>query len=117
MPIPLKTFGFVVCTIPFISYFAETAGDAYQKTQWIGIGKEVEDAEVEAKRIKWEKLSGGEKVKEWAKEKQWSIVGASWAGSMVVAGLIVSRNPYQSFSQKVSLLFSSRKLSYHPFSI
>ena len=43
---------------------------------------------------RWESLSSGQKLKDWAMRNQYKIILGSWAASMAVAGTIVMRNRY-----------------------
>lgn len=46
--------------------------------------------EVEAAK-KWDKLTFSDKVGDWAFRHQYSLIMGSWAGSLALAGVIISR--------------------------
>ncbi|KAJ9106011.1 hypothetical protein QFC19_003347 [Naganishia cerealis] len=101
LPVTLKGAMCVTIAAPLIVFFAEDAGVQYQKTLWNDAGKTVLEEERREERQRWEALSTGEKAKQWAKENQWRLIGGGWVGSMAVAGGMLARNPYMSFSQKL----------------
>jgi len=80
---------------------AELDGNTWERARWHDAGAvELEDvARREAERVA--ALSGTEKWKDWAANRRYSIVGASWALSMALAFGLVMRNPYQTFPQKI----------------
>lgn len=51
---------------------------------------------------RWNRLSLGEKVKDWSLRHQYTLIMGGWAGSLGVAAAIISRNKYQTLPQKVS---------------
>lgn len=71
-----------------------------------------EKALEQAKR--WDGLSITEKLGDWAARRQYSIIIGGWATSLGVAAAIISRNKYQTFSQKV-LSVDMRQKSILPF--
>jgi len=101
LPISLKALGIVVLTVPVSVVKAELDGNAWERTRWKGAGKmEMEAVEaLEQERV--HALTGKEKMLDWAAQRRYSIVGASWALSMALAFGIVLRNPYQSMPQKI----------------
>jgi len=50
---------------------------------------------------RWESMSTGDKVADWASRHEYSIIVGSWALSLGLAGGIISRNKYQTTAQKV----------------
>jgi hypothetical protein len=54
---------------------------------------------------RWDSMSLGEKVGDWSFRHQYSIIFGGWAGSLAAAGLVISRNKYQTYPQKVYALF------------
>jgi hypothetical protein len=50
---------------------------------------------------KWGRLTVKEKIGDWAFRHQYSLITASWALSLAAAGVIISRDRYQSIAQKV----------------
>ncbi|KAJ9106086.1 hypothetical protein QFC21_001226 [Naganishia friedmannii] len=101
LPLPAKAFAAVVIAAPTIVYHAETAGTDYERSFWSGTGKRELDRKAQADIEKWNSMSSGAKFQDWAKRNQWTMVGGGWAGSMVIAGAILARNPYLTFSQKL----------------
>ena len=107
LPIPLKALGLVVISVPCISISAEKAGEAYERSMWTGVGQRELVRQGEVAEQRWEELSTGEKIKNWANRNQYGIVGGSWAASMAIAFGIVTRNKYASLPQKVRWLLSA----------
>ncbi|KAH8079037.1 putative mitochondrion protein [Filobasidium floriforme] len=99
IPIPLKAFGVVTVAVPCISIGAEKAGERYERGI-LGVSQ-LEATERDREEKRWEGLSTGEKIRDWGKRYQWSIVGGSWLGTMAIAGIVIGRSPYMSFSQKL----------------
>lgn len=91
----------VTIAAPLITFFGEDAGVQYQKSLWDGTGKDVLLEEQKAEQQRWDAMSTPQKAKEWAVANQWKLIGGGWAGSMAVAGGMLARNPYMSFSQKL----------------
>jgi hypothetical protein len=75
LPLPLKALGVVVVTVPLISVGAEKAGEAYQQSLWTGVGLKELTAEQQRAQDRWERLSTSEKVKDWAINHQYTLVG------------------------------------------
>lgn len=102
LPLPLKVMGGVMIVAPCLAIQAERRGLEFDREHyWVGAGKNEMDREAAAEQAKWDALSTGEKVRDWATRHQYSIILGSWALSMGVAGGIISRNKYQSIPQKV----------------
>ncbi|KAF9513250.1 hypothetical protein BS47DRAFT_1344486 [Hydnum rufescens UP504] len=101
LPLSLKALGVITITIPACVVKAELDGNAWERARWRDAGKmEMEQLErLEQERVA--QLSSKEKVMNWAAERRYSIVGASWALSMAIAFGVVMRNPYQTFPQKI----------------
>lgn len=53
----------------------------------------LDEKEQEAEK-RWESLSTGDKIADWADRHQYSLIMGSWAASMAVAGAIISRDKY-----------------------
>jgi hypothetical protein len=102
LPLPLKALGVVVITVPCVTIAAEKAGEAYERSQWTGVGVEELKKTAKIEEERWSGLSTGEKVGDWAKRNKYGILGVSWAGSMVGSFALVSRGSQMSFAQKVS---------------
>jgi hypothetical protein len=77
LPPAAKTFGFVVIGIPCICISAEKAGEAYDRSQWTGVGKMELDLVQEREKRRWQGLGGGEKMGDWAKRNKYGIIGCS----------------------------------------
>jgi len=73
IPLPLKAFGIVTVAVPCITIGAEKAGEKYERGI-LGVNQ-IEDEQTAREEARWEKLSTGEKVRDWGKRYQWSIVG------------------------------------------
>ena len=68
--------------LPLITVSGEKAGEAYDRSQWTGVGKMEIDA-VEAKeQARWERLGTGEKLGDWAKRRKYGIIGTAWVDSL-----------------------------------
>ncbi len=93
LPLPLKAFGLVVISVPLISVTAEKAGEAYERSLWTGAGvKELETKAIKEQQ-RWDSLTTSEKVRDWASNHQYSIVG----GRSVCEVLPLYRNVAQIF--------------------
>lgn len=92
LPLPAKAFGAMLVIVPSVVIMAERAGIAYDHQRY---SKSSEDpvlaAAHEKERLRKEKLSTGERTLEWADKNKFSLIGVSWAGSMV-------RNPTNNYS-------------------
>ncbi len=77
LPLPLKAFGITVVAVPCIIINAEKAGEAYERSQWTGLGKEELDRTEIKEAQRWDGLSSGQKVQDWASRHKWGIVGGS----------------------------------------
>ncbi|KAJ9126845.1 hypothetical protein QFC24_001878 [Naganishia onofrii] len=75
LPLPAKAFAAVVIAVPTIVVNAETAGVDYERSLWSGTGKRELDRKAQADIDKWDRMSSGDKFRDWAKRNQWSMVG------------------------------------------
>jgi hypothetical protein len=84
LPLPAKAFGAMLVIVPSVVIMAERAGIAYDHQRY---SKAYEDpvlaAAHEKERLRKEKLSTSERSLEWADKNKFSLIGVSWAGSMV----------------------------------
>ena len=84
LPLPAKVFGAMLVIPPLVVILAERAGIAYDHQRY---SKAHEDpllaAAHERERLRKEGLSKGERALEWADKNKFSLIGVSWAGSMV----------------------------------
>jgi hypothetical protein len=63
--LPLKAFGIVTVAVPCITIGAEKAGEKYERGI-LGVNQ-IEDEQTAREEARWEKLSTGEKVRDWGK--------------------------------------------------
>lgn len=75
LPLPAKAFAATIIAAPTVVYFAETAGFEYERTLWSGTGKRELDRKAQEEADRWDRMSGADKFKEWAKRNQWTMVG------------------------------------------
>jgi len=84
LPLPAKAFGAMLVIVPAVVIMAERAGIAYDHQRY---SKALEGpglaAVHEKERLRKEKLSKGDQALEWADKNKFSLIGVSWAGSMV----------------------------------
>lgn len=59
------------------------------------VGKAELDTLAERSRAKWENMSTKDKVADFAARHQFSLIGTSWAASMIGAYAWISRDPYE----------------------
>lgn len=103
LPLPGKAFLGMMFVVPLGTVFAEKAGEHYiSQNQWRGVGYEELTREKYEAEQRWNSLSTGEKIKDWAARHQYGVIGGSWVASLGIAFGIVARNKYQTFPQKVS---------------
>ncbi|KAG2013252.1 hypothetical protein CC2G_010183 [Coprinopsis cinerea AmutBmut pab1-1] len=101
LPFSLKALGAVIIVAPCIAIQAERRGLEYDRSQWEGEGSRILDQkEVEAAK-RWDKMSFGEKLGDWSFRHQYTLILGGWAGSLALAGGIISRNKYQTYPQKI----------------
>ncbi|EKM79948.1 hypothetical protein AGABI1DRAFT_113193 [Agaricus bisporus var. burnettii JB137-S8] len=101
LPISLKAAAIVVMVLPAISIQAERRALEFSRSQWEGESIRLIDEKALKERIRWDALPLKEKVNEWAARYQYSIILGSWAAGLGLATLIISRNKYQTNSQKI----------------
>lgn len=85
----MKAFGVVTVAVPCISIGAEKAGERYERGI-LGVNQ-IEQDKADKEERRWEGLSTGEKVRDWGKRYQWSIVGGRSVSNPSDAGLEVLR--------------------------
>ncbi|KAF8969355.1 hypothetical protein BDZ97DRAFT_1902489 [Flammula alnicola] len=101
LPLSLKTLGVIIVVAPCLSIQAERRGLEYERSQWEGEGLRILDQkELEAEK-KWDAMSTGQKIGDWSFRHQYSLIMGGWAGSLALAGVIISRNKFQTYPQKV----------------
>ncbi|KAJ7771091.1 hypothetical protein DFH07DRAFT_953711 [Mycena maculata] len=101
LPPSLKVLGVLVIAAPALSIQAERRGLEYDKSQWEGDGAQVLQAQEAHELSRWEKMSTGDKIADWAHRHEYSIIIGGWALSLALAGGIISRDKYQTTAQKV----------------
>jgi hypothetical protein len=101
LPLSLKALGPVIVVAPLLSIQAERRSIQYEESQWTGDGVEILNTREQKLQEKWEAMTVSQKVGDWARRHEYSIILGSWALSLGVAGAIISRDRYQSTSQKV----------------
>ncbi|WVQ85381.1 hypothetical protein IAT38_007546 [Cryptococcus sp. DSM 104549] len=101
LPLPLKALVYVTIGVPCISICGEKAGEAFNRSQYTGVGQKELDYEEQREQDRWAKMTTWQKTGDWAARHKYGVVGAGWAASMALAFGIVARNPYQSTSQKI----------------
>ncbi|KAJ7129194.1 hypothetical protein C8R44DRAFT_776133 [Mycena epipterygia] len=101
LPPSLKVLGVLIVTAPALSIQAERRGLEYDKSQWEGEGARILDAHEHTKMTRWQSMSTGDKLADWASRHEYSIIVGGWALSLALAGGIISRNKYQTTAQKV----------------
>ncbi|PPQ66732.1 hypothetical protein CVT26_009533 [Gymnopilus dilepis] len=101
LPPSLKLLGVVIIVAPCLTIQAERRGLQYDRSQWTGEGLRVMD-EKELERMKrWDAMTPWQKISDWSWRHQYSLIMGSWAASLGLAGLIISRNKYQTYPQKI----------------
>jgi len=101
LPISLKALGVITVTIPVCVVKAELDGNAWERARWHDAGKMEMEQVARSEQERVARLGTKDKMMNWAAERRYSIVGASWALSMAIAFGVVMRNPYQTFPQKI----------------
>jgi hypothetical protein len=74
LPIPLKAFAAVVVFLPCMSISAEKAGEAYERSQWKGIGKRDLDMKEKREQERLENLSTSGRISDWAGRNRYGII-------------------------------------------
>jgi len=100
----LKVFGLIGLPIPAFAVCAERASLAFDRAEWSEaskVGLNAQQLEDQKEMMRIQSLSQGERLTDWAKRHQYSLIGGSWAVSMGIASAIVMRNRHQTFSQKI----------------
>lgn len=102
LPPSLKALGIVLVVGPTYAIQTERRGLEFDEERyWTGATKRVIENAKRQEQSQWQKLTPGQKVLQWAKQNQYSVILGSWAVSMAIAGTIVMRDRHQSTSQKV----------------
>ncbi|KAJ7118558.1 hypothetical protein C8R43DRAFT_1036059 [Mycena crocata] len=101
LPPSLKVLGILIIAAPALSIQAERRGLEYDKSQWEGDGVRILDAQEHYEMTRWQGMSTGDKITDWARRHEYSIIVGGWALSLALAGGIISRDKYQTTAQKV----------------
>ncbi|KIK67606.1 hypothetical protein GYMLUDRAFT_256478 [Collybiopsis luxurians FD-317 M1] len=101
LPLSLKALGPIIVIAPLLSIQAERRALEYDESQWTGEGAQILNERERQLQQKWETMTPRQKISDWASRHEYSIILGSWALSLGVAGAIISRDKYQSPSQKV----------------
>lgn len=101
LPLSLKAFGVIMVVVPSFVISAEHAGQRFEREHWHDIGKQELDAKAAREEQRWEALSTGEKLKDFANRHQYGIILGGWALSMGLSFGIIARNKYQTLPQKI----------------
>ncbi|GMK57013.1 hypothetical protein CspeluHIS016_0308530 [Cutaneotrichosporon spelunceum] len=97
-----KAFLGMMFVIPVGTVFAEKAGERYiEQNQWRGVEYERLNRDKAEAEMRWDNMTMGEKIKDYASRHQYGIIGGSWVASLGIAFGIVARNKYQTFPQKL----------------
>jgi hypothetical protein len=62
--------------VPTITITAEKAGEAYDRSQWTGVGKRELDAEAQRETERWQGLSTTERMTDFAKQNKYGLIAA-----------------------------------------
>ncbi|GJE84520.1 respiratory supercomplex factor 2, mitochondrial [Phanerochaete sordida] len=101
LPLSLKAFGVIMIVVPSFVISAEHAGQRFEREHWHDLGKQELDAKAAREEQRWERLSVGDKVKDFASRHQYGIILGGWALSMGLSFGLIARNRYQSLPQKI----------------
>jgi len=74
LPIPLKAFASVVVILPSISISAEKAGEAYERSQWSGIGKQELDLKERREQERLASMGTQARLNDWAGRNRYGII-------------------------------------------
>ncbi|KAJ7068808.1 hypothetical protein C8F01DRAFT_1119393 [Mycena amicta] len=101
LPPSLKILGVLIVTAPALSIQAERRGLEYDKSQWEGDSARLIEHHEQAALTRWEQLGTTDKIADWARRHEYSIIVGGWALSLALAGAIISRDKYQTTAQKI----------------
>jgi hypothetical protein len=92
LPIPLKAFAGVVTILPCISITAEKSGEAYERSQWSGMGKRELDMKEKREQERLEALGTSARVKDWAGRNRYGIIAGGYV-FVYLNGMTMLINP------------------------
>ncbi|KAF7302199.1 HIG1 domain-containing protein [Mycena indigotica] len=101
LPHSLKILGILFVTAPALSIQAERRGLEYDRSQWEGDSARLLETQEQAAMDRWENLGAKDKIADWARRHEYSIIVGGWALSLALAGAIISRDRYQTTAQKI----------------
>ncbi|KAJ4479116.1 hypothetical protein J3R30DRAFT_3474211 [Lentinula aciculospora] len=101
LPLSLKALGPVILIAPLLSIQAERRSLEYDESQWTGEGLKILNEKERKVNEKWDAMTPQQKLGDWASRHEYSLIMGSWALSLGLAGALISRDKYQTPSQKV----------------
>ncbi|KAJ3788154.1 hypothetical protein GGU10DRAFT_385183 [Lentinula aff. detonsa] len=101
LPLSLKALGPVILIAPLLSIQAERRSIEYDESQWTGEGLKILNEKEQKKIAEWDAMTPTQKLGDWARRHEYSLIMGSWALSLGVAGALISRDKYQTPAQKV----------------
>ncbi|KAH9894457.1 hypothetical protein C8Q73DRAFT_695626 [Cubamyces lactineus] len=101
LPPSLKALGVILVAVPSFVISAEHAGQRFEEERWTGAGKAELDAVQARQKAKWETMTTGQKISDFAKRHEYGIILTSWATALVGSFTYIMRDPYQSTPQKI----------------
>ncbi|KAI0751612.1 hypothetical protein C8Q80DRAFT_1268823 [Daedaleopsis nitida] len=97
----LKAFGVILIAVPAFVISAERAGQKFEREQWKDAGKAELDAVQARQEERWKSLTTGQKISEYVRDHQYSVIVGSWATALVGTFGYIMRDRYQSMPQKL----------------
>lgn len=101
LPLSLKALGVIAVSVPAFAVAAEQASLRFDRAHWSDKGKIELDEQAERERARLQALNTPDRIAEWSKRNQYSIIGTSWLGGMSVASAVIMRDRQQTFAQKI----------------
>jgi len=101
LPPSLKVMGVIAIAVPAFAIAAEQASMKFDRMQWNDAGKTELDQKAQRERERLAALKPTDRIAEWSKRNQYSIIAGSWLGSMGVASAVIMRDRQQTFAQKI----------------
>ncbi|KAI0772091.1 hypothetical protein BD413DRAFT_52913 [Trametes elegans] len=101
LPPSLKAFGVILIAVPSFVISAEHAGQRWEAEHWTGVGKAELDAIRARQKARWETMTTGQKIRDFAKRHEYGIILTSWAAALTGSFTYIMRDPYQSVPQKL----------------
>ncbi|KAK0206890.1 hypothetical protein DFS33DRAFT_1452780 [Desarmillaria ectypa] len=101
LPPSLKALGIILFAAPTFVIQAERRGIEFDKSQWRDSTAELLDEKERQKEERWQNLTFGGRLTDWAQRHEYSVFLGGWAASLGLAGAIIARDKLQTTSQKV----------------